>query len=403
MKKILLVSQYFYPENFRVNDIAFSLKKRGYDVDVLTGLPNYPKGKLYPGYHFFRKRKEIIQGVKIYRLPIFLRHQNPISLILNYVSFVIYGWFWKTLSSKKYDLVFSVEVSPMTQILPAIWIAKKQKIPVITYIQDIWPESIMMVKPDLRPLIKKRLYKLSRYIYNNVDHILVPSPATVSWIRKHNQDVRIDYWPQYSESFYKPLVFQKETKPFILMFTGNIGSSQGLDSILQAIGLIKDRITPSSFQFHLVGDGRDKDRLIAFSDSLGIQDFIQFIPAVEPEKIPEMLAKAHMGYLSFSDNPLFNAVIPAKLQSYLACGIPTLVFAKGESARIIEEAKAGIVVNPKTLDSLADQLLNLIGLDGKELNDWGQNARFYAEKHFDKEYLLDWFEETVLKGKNHDI
>jgi glycosyltransferase involved in cell wall biosynthesis len=397
-KKILIVSQYFYPENFRINDIALSLSERGHRVEVLTGRPNYPQGIIYDGYSDSHKRVEDYQGLKIHRLKNRPRGQSKISLGMNYLSFMIRGWFWVKRHKRKYDLIFGFEVSPITSILPAVWLAKKQNTKCILYLQDIWPEALMMGGIKETSWVLKPILKMVKYIYRQHPTILVPSKAYIPWIKKQNTDVEVIYWPQYPETFYHPVskddsILFKEVK-FRLMFTGNMGTSQGLEQMLEVIGQLKPKLNENDFEFVLIGEGRAKKDLISQSKSLNIESLVQFMDAVPATEVPRYLAHAKMAYLSFSKNKLFEAVIPAKLQSYMACGIPILGWVDGVSAQIIEEARGGKVVSLNT--NMANTLIELIKTPKNTLIMWGQNNLTYVNQHFNKESLLNTFEKQFL-------
>ena len=202
--KLLVISQYYYPEQFRINDICEEWVKRGYEVTVLTGIPNYPKGKFYKGYGIFKKRKENINGVEIIRLPIVPRGKNSIMLLLNYLSFVISGFFFSKFTKRKFDKVFTYEVSPITQALPAIWYAKRKKIESILYVMDLWPESIELATGKRNDKIFNVIDKLVNYIYRNTDKILTSSQSfKQDIIQKGQQSEKIEFWPQYAEEFFQ--------------------------------------------------------------------------------------------------------------------------------------------------------------------------------------------------------
>ena len=201
-KHILVISQYFYPEPFRINDICQEWVKRGYKVTVITGIPNYPQGKFYDGYGFTKKRKEIWNGIDVIRIPLIPRGHNSIGLMLNYLSFVVSGAFWKTFTRIKADYVFSFEVSPMTQVLIGCWYAKKHKVPHYVYVQDLWPENVQSVIGINNSLVIKPIDKMVDYIYSHSDEIFATSPSFVETIC--NRKVKVDrkkvqYWPQYAE------------------------------------------------------------------------------------------------------------------------------------------------------------------------------------------------------------
>jgi len=399
INKILIVSQYFYPENFRVNDIALSLNKRGYDITVLTGLPNYPEGNIYQGYKGSHKKIDDYHGVKIHRLKIHPRKRDPLSLIINYLSFVWRGLRWVKKTNERFDLVFSFEVSPMTQVLPAIWMAKKNNVKAILYLQDVWPQAISMAGTKLPRVFKVIITQMVKYIYRQNPIILVPSKSYIPWVKEVNANLTVHYWPQYYESFYQP----QKKKPkdlfdankFTIMFTGNVGQSQGLIDLAEIIRELKHEINASKLQCVIIGDGRAKTQLIETVKSKKVLDYFIFLKAQPPEEIPNLLAHADIAYLSFSQNALFSAVIPAKLQSYMACGVPIFGVVEGESATIIQEAQGGIVVAPSSTQKTSE-LIKLINTPREQLAKWGENNRQYANKHFNKDILMDWLEENIL-------
>src|SRR5690554_1523425 len=232
-KHILVISQYFYPENFRINDMCIEWVKRGYKVTVVTGIPNYPKGRYYKGYGLFKKRKEHFHGIDIIRIPIVPRGKSNLTLILNYISFVISGWFWKMFTRIKADIVFNFEVSPMTQALPAVWYSKRRKIPLYIYVQDLWPENVQIVGGVKNKFILKRITKMVDYIYKHSNKILVTSNSfKTSILNRGVDDKKVIFWPQYAEDFYKPTKTDRMrnlNNKLKVIFTGNIGKSQGLE------------------------------------------------------------------------------------------------------------------------------------------------------------------------------
>ena len=204
--RILVISQYYYPEQFRINDICKELVKRGHKVTVLTGIPNYPGGKYYKGYGLIKKRKEVKDGVEIIRIPLIPRRKNVITLALNYISFVISGYFWSKFTKREFDKVFIYEVSPVFQALPGIWYSKRRKIDCSIYVMDLWPESLELVTNIKSRVILNPINKVVDYIYKNCTKILASSESFAKKIAKrgHNKE-KIIFWPQYAEEFYKPV------------------------------------------------------------------------------------------------------------------------------------------------------------------------------------------------------
>lgn len=405
-RHILVISQYFYPEQFRVNDLCKEWVKRGYEVTVVTGIPNYPGGKFYPGYSWIKKRKESYEGVQIIRLPLIPRGRNSIMLFLNYVSFVISGGIWSRITRIKTDRVFIFEVSPMTQALVGIWYGKRKKIPCYIYVQDLWPENVEVVTGIRNRYIIKGINRMVDYIYHNCEYIFATSPSFVKRIEERkaafcNGKSKVVYWPQYAEEFYQPISKKELNKviqedgSFKIIFTGNIGFAQGLEILPETAALLKQQ--GISCGFYIIGDGRYRTELEKNIQEHGVGGMFHLLGRKAPEEVPGYVACCDAAFLSFTDNPLFQMTIPAKLQSYMACGIPIVAAASGETKRIIEEAKAGIVCEIGVASALAEGIKWMMGQPEKVREMMGRQAREYYEKEFNRDFLLKVMEE-YLKG-----
>lgn len=392
-KHILVVSQYFYPEQFRINDICQEWVKRGYQVTVVTGIPNYPEGRFYTGYGFFKRRTEKWNGVRIIRIPLIARGKTPVGMVVNYLSFVISSFLWVRFTKIKADYVFTFEVSPMTQALLGVWYSKKHKIPNYLYVQDLWPENVEIVTGIHSQLILKPIGKMVDYIYKNCDQIFATSPSFVKEICKRGAEAeKVHYWPQYAEEFYKPL----ERKPtveipdeecFKIIFTGNIGYAQGLEVLPKVAKILKNE--NEEVKFYIVGDGRYKSELIKEIKQRKVDDMFKMIDRQPAERIPELLAACDAAFISFKDEPLFYKTIPAKLQSYMACGMPVIASAQGETERIINEADCGICAGIGDVEELSKGIRRMMR---KVPTQMGENGRKYFGKKFDKQILMDQME-----------
>lgn len=393
-KHILVVSQYFYPETFRINDMCQEWVKRGYKVTVVTGIPNYPMGKTFKGYGLTKKRHEIWNGVEIYRIPLIPRGSSSIGMILNYLSFMISGIIAGKVKKIKADYVFSFEVSPMTQVLTGICFAKRLKTPHYLYVQDLWPENVITVTGISNPAVIKPINKMVDYIYKNTDQIFATSPSFVDSIC--NRKVKVDrskvhYWPQYAEEFYHPC--EKELVDeipadgsFKVIFTGNIGVAQGLQILPKTAELLK----AENVKFVMVGDGRYLEEFNKEVERRNVKDKFIMVPRKPAEEIPRILCACDAAFLSFQDNPLWTKTIPAKLQSYMACGMPVIASAQGETERVIKEAKCGVcceIGNAEQLSTVIKQMMK------SDLNEMSRNSRLYFESHFDKAMLMDQIDE----------
>lgn len=394
-KHILVIAQYFYPEQFRINDICTEWVKRGYKVTVITGIPNYPQGKYYPGYGLFKKRKETYNGIDIIRIPLVPRGNNSLMLVLNYLSFVISGYFWKLFTKIKADYVFIFEVSPMTQALPGVWYAKKRNIPCYLYVQDLWPENIEIITGLTNKNIIGAIGKMVDYIYSRCTKIFTTSNSFVESIANRGvQAEKIEYWPQYAEDFYIPLetaIVQEIPKDdsFNIIFAGNIGNAQGLDILPKTAALLKKNELTRNVRFNIVGDGRYKETLVELVNINNVSDMFNFIPKQPATRIPELIAANDAAFLCLTKSPLFAKTIPAKLQSYMACGIPIIASAEGETHQIINEANAGVCSPPGDAESLSEMIIEISNISQEQLKQLGKNARNYYLKNFNKYKLMN--------------
>ena len=401
MKHLLVISQYFYPETFRINDMAAEWAKRGYKVTVLTGIPNYPMGKFFTGYSWTKRRHEFWNGVEIIRIPLIPRGTGSIGMAANYLSFIASGWFWNIFNKVNADLVFSFEVSPMTQVKIGCWYAKKHKVPHFVYVQDLWPDNVISVTGINNPLIIKPIDRMVDKIYKQADKIFVPSPSFAEAILSREVKVapeKVHYWPQYAEDFYKPIEKRKidlipDDENFKIAFTGNIGFAQGLEILPETAKILADE----KIKFIIVGDGRYQKEFENKIKALGVTDKFIMIPRKPAEEIPEILSVCDAGFISFSSSKngggnLWEKTIPAKLQSYMACGKAVIASASGETKRIINEAQCGICSELGSSEDLAGGIRTLINSDVKLM---GHNAREYFERNFNKKILMDEMDKFI--------
>lgn len=396
---ILVVSQYFYPEVFRINDMTAEWVKRGYKVTVLTGIPNYPLGSFFEGYGYSQRRHEWWNGVEIIRIPLIPRGRGSMGMILNYLSFVLSGFLWTAVTSVKADLVYTFEVSPMTQALTGILYAKKHSIPHYIYVTDLWPENVESVTGIHSKVIMGPIQKMVDYIYENSDRILTCSQSFIEPIRKRGIDAsKIEFWPQYAESFYRPVAKKGNLLPqdgtFNLLFAGNIGYAQGLDVFIRAAEVL--RKDGKFVRFNIIGDGRYLPELQEGIKKAGVTDYFNFIPRQPAEKIPDYLAFADALLITLAKSEVFSITIPAKTQSCMACGRPVLVSADGEVQEIIREAGAGLCSGAEDARGLAENIKILSGMSMEERERLAFNALAYSRKCFDREKLLNRLDEIFM-------
>ena len=371
--KILVISQYFYPETFRINILCRELVKRGHDVTVMTGYPQYPGGVIYDGYGFDIPYEKQWHGVKIQRVKTYPRGKSPIGLLRNCVSYVTAGKKWVRQCKEKYDAVFVFEVSPVTVGLPAVAYKKKFGTPVFFNLQDLWPENVHEVLGIRFPPLTFAINRIVDKIYRNSNKILCTSNGFVENLKKRGVPAsKLEFWPQFClepelDDREGEDLYPKDT--FNIVFTGNIGDAQGLDLMIEAARELKEE----KISWYLVGDGRAKERLEKLTESYGLTN-VHFVGRVSEAEANRYVHFADCAYLSFQNNALFNMMLPAKLQTYLACGAPILAAAGGESAELIQNARCGVAVEPE-LSALVSGAKKMMALSRQERADMSAAAR----------------------------
>lgn len=387
--KILIVSQYFYPEPFRVNLIATELVNRGHEVTVLTGYPQYPKGEIYEGYGFDVPYEKEWNGVRIERVRMRPRGHNAVQMLLNCYTYVREANKWVRSCKQRFDAVYVFEVSPVTVGLPAVKYKKKFDTPIYFNVLDLWPENVEAVLGIRNKLVLGSVRRLVKFLYVKSDYLLCPSRSFVeNTAARGISREKIVYWPQFCatprlEGMMRPACYTEDH--FNIVFTGNIGDAQGLDLLIEAA----DRLRDTNVRWFLVGDGRARENLENAVVRRGLSEMIHFIGRVSEEEANRYIYFADCAYLSFQKNKVLEMTLPAKLQSYMACGTPILVAAEGESARIVEEAQCGFVCS-QDAEHLAAVVREEV-LKSNELEVKGHNAKRYFDTYFEMDKLMDQF------------
>lgn len=384
--KILVVSQHFYPEQFRINDLCFSLAERGHSVTVLTGLPNYPKGKIYKGYRFFKNRNQNIKNVKIKRCTLIGRGKSIIRLGLNYLWFAFFGSIKALFMKKDFDLIYVYQTSPITMAWPAIVVKKFTKKPLVINCLDQWPISVATGPIKTESFLYKILYKISKATYKKADLITISSRPFKKYFEEvlEIRDKGLIYTPSYAESVYENIK-TKENGVFDFVFAGNIGPAQSVETIIEAANILKNN---KKIKFHIVGDGLSKANCVKRAEELELKnvEFYDFRPVTEMGELYEM-ADAFM--ITMVDNEVVNSTIPAKAQSYMLARKPIVGAINGEVKNIIEEASCGLCCKSLDYKKFA-KILEEMAISSKEqIDKWSQNAYNYYKNNFEKEKCID--------------
>lgn len=394
MNKILFVSQYFYPEEFRGNDIAFDWVNRGDQVTVITAVPNYPFGKFFKGYGILKKNKEYIRGVEVIRVPVIPRGNGKgLMLMLNYLSFAFFSciYAFKLSLTRKFDSVFVQQLSPVTMALPGIVVKKMQRIPLILWVLDLWPESLTSAGNIKNKAVLWFFEKIVRIIYSNSDKILISSMGfESSIISKGDYTEKVKYFPNWAEDVFSETNFSIDIPElpngFIIMFAGNVGEAQDFDNVLSAALLLKSK---KQIKFVILGDGRKRAWIEKFCIENDLNETVYCLGRFPISSMPVFFQKADLMLVSLKDEPVFNLTLPAKIQAYMISGKPIIGMMNGEGANVINQSECGLCARASDSNELKDKILELSKLSKVELIELGQNGKVFAKKHFNKQVLLD--------------
>lgn len=386
--KILVISQYYYPEPFRISDICESLVEMGHEVLVVTGIPNYPMGNVYPGYREKANKKETINGVEIYRCNIIPRKKGGICRMLNYFSYAVASTRFVNKLKDNYDIVFVYQLSPVLLATAAIWYKRKKKKKTILYCLDLWPESLVVggVKKD--SLLYKMFYFISKFIYRHVDKILVTSNSFRDYFKREFGINDVEYLPQFAEENLSEFKYtQKDT--IDVMFTGNIGKAQKVDTLIYAANETKhlDKLI-----WHIVGDGIEIDNIKRLVKKLNVTNVI-FHGRKTMEEMPRYYAMADAMLVTMQKESSVSLTLPGKIQSYMSTGKPILGAINGEAETVIKDSKCGWCVPAEDYKAFAQIVEKFYYFDNKE--ELGENAKEYYIKNFGKQMFMNKLEKIM--------
>jgi glycosyltransferase involved in cell wall biosynthesis len=400
--RILLVSQYFWPETFGINALVRTLGSLGRQATVLTGKPNYPDGKIFPGYKAWGTQRETYGETEVLRVPIVSRGQNSsVRLAMNYLSFIVAGYLLAPflLRSRRFDAIFVYAPSPLLQALPAVFLAWLKGAPLVVWVQDLWPESLAATGFVQNRLGLICVEKLVRHIYAHADLILIQSEGFRTPVARLVEDAqKIRYYPNAVDAeAVSSIGISPELaalannigKHFSVVFTGNLGTAQSVETIVDAAERLRAQ---ADIRFYLIGSGSRLDWLKSEIVRRGL-DNIVLAGRFPPAAMPVLYAASSALLVTLSDEAIFAYTIPSKLQGYLAAGRPIIASLNGEGARVVIEAKAGVTCGAGDSEALAQAVLKLYGMASEERAQLGKNARLYAAEHF----ALDRLAEELIK------
>lgn len=402
--RILAVSQYYWPEPFNVADICEELAARGHEVTVLTGIPNYPEGDVYPGYDAKRGMEEERNGVRIVRVPLRPRKSGAVNRFLNYESFSRNASRKARRLREKFDVVFAYEVSPVMSANPAIAYAKANGVPCVIYVLDIWPECLLMGGITKNSAIYRHYRHVSSRIYSSADVLAVSSPRFIDYLKPMVSDgVVYEYLPQYAEDIFAGGSHGKTLQEpgllggyapdgFDLTFAGNVGAAQAVGDIVHAA-----KCLDSSVRIHVVGSGSELARCKEIAAEDGSTNV--FFHGRHPiEVMPSFYAASDALVVSFANSPVVGYTLPRKVQTYLAAGKPLVGAVLGEARKVIEEAGCGLVCDPESPEAFAEVCKEFAASSVAKRAEWASNARNYYESNFERGLFFDNLERILDKA-----
>lgn len=403
--KVLVWSQYFWPENFRINELVVELRKKGLELSVLTGKPNYPAGKLFQGYKSFGVQYETYADSEVVRIPLLPRGSSTaLGLLVNYLSFILSGFLVAPFALKKrnFDVVFVYAPSPLLQALPAIFISWLKGAPLVVWVQDLWPESLVATGFIKNRLLIKTVEFLVKFIYERSDSILIQSEAFRRPVARLVSNVsKIQYYPNTAEiataTSPRPFEYDKCVSEirnyFSVVFTGNVGVAQSIETVVGAAEIL---MPEKQVRFFVIGGG-SREAWLKQEISRRTLTNITIVDRLPYNLMPEIFDAASALLLTLKRDDTFSKTVPSKLQAYLLAGKPVIACADGEAARIVNEANAGFFCPAEDCNALAKAILQLTEMSKQECATLGNNGRRYFDDHFEPSRRLS---ELVEHFKN---
>ena len=403
--KILVVSQYFYPETFRINDICTELVNRGHTVDVLTSLPNVPQGKFYEGYSRKNHGETSWNGIGIERVNVIERTRGSgIKMIMNCASFAVNSYFAAGKYGKKnYDVIFVFCNSPVTQIVPAARVKRMAKIPLCVWILDIWPESMFfLLGMKEKEIGKEGLFRrisrwYSNYLYKKADILFTSSIGFENKLKGQGLTKPVfSYFPNYAEEIPEVDAAERGSfgftdDDFIVGFGGNIGLAQGLDLTVDAT----EKINDPKLKWLIMGDGPEAGNLKAKIREKGLDDRYRFTGFVDQKTMQANLEMCDAVLVPLKDHEILRLTVPAKLQSAMKAARPVLAFMNGAGADVVSECGCGVTAKAEDPDSLADAIKKLISMPKEAREQMGKNGLEYCNRNYNRETLLNQLENEL--------
>lgn len=391
MKKILIVTEYFYPEEFKINEIALEWKEKGYEVDILTQNPTYPYGKIYQNFKNSWYNKESWNGINIYRVKAVTGYKDSLfKKLLKYFTFMIFGSIVSLKIGKKYDYVFGFDIAALTCMVPAIVLNQFYKKPVTLWVQDVWPDSVYAYGFKKSKILEFFLNRFVRYVYKYTSNFAISAKGFEDKIKKYiDKPKEILYAPNWADDFDKNLTeysFSNEKKTHFT-FAGNVGKVQNLDNIILAFGKLDKEYSDKS-QLNIIGDGSHLASLEELVKENNIKNII-FHGRKPRDDMYMYFNASDFLIVSLVDKPIFSLTVPAKTQTYIAAKKPIIGIINGEAAQIIEENNLGYIASPSNIENITNIIKKAIDTNASDIEQFTRNSEELTKTIFDKNNIID--------------
>ena len=392
---ILIVSQYFWPENFRINDLVFELKKRKHNITVLTGIPSYPSREKFTQQEIKKK----FEDIDLIRVPLFERGNNNFTLMLNYISFFLSGLLFGIfkLKNKRFDIIFVFQPSPIFPVLLGVIIGRIKSCKVCSWILDLWPETLNSMGYLKNKWFKSIGLTFSNFVYGKVTLLLTQSSSMKKYLKQRlpqNNIQLLSNWVEKEFANLKPSKIRKYLKK--IFFTGNIGKAQDFESLIKCFNILKTE----DVSLEILGDGKHKNNILKLIETNNLQNTVIFRNPVSLSMLPKFVKKADAMIFSLNNNEIFEITIPGKFQSYLAFGLPIIGMINGESADLIRNYNVGYCVDAGDYKNLAKKIICLSNSSVKVRREMSENAQRLAKTSYSRKHILDNLEKQLKRLKS---
>ena len=388
-QKILVVTECFYPEQFNINELAFSWQDRGYDVDVLTLFPSYPAGQIFSGYKNKLFSKEIYKGITIYRVYAVTGYKdNKFKKLLKYINFMTLGSIVAALIGRKYDYIFGFNLGALTDMVPAVVIRKLYKKPLMFWVQDVWPDSVYAYGFKKTKVLSRLLNLFVKFMFNNVTSIAITGKGFENKLRPYvKKNLDFNYLPNWAIQLNNNIeeISLSDEGKVNFTFAGNIGKVQNLENIIKAFNMLSNEYQGKA-QLNIIGDGSFLEQLMEISKH---NSCIVFHGIKQRKEMAKFYKASDFLIVSLIDKPIFSVTVPAKTQTYIAAKKPILAIINGETADLIRDNHLGLCINPSDVELIHDTFQDCINMNESERMAFVINNDQLINNTFNKENIIN--------------